>query len=162
MPPIIVNIRPATLADLEAINHVIEAAVMTWTLPERVKRLSLPTYRYTALDFHYYKIVVAEDDKQNVIGISAWEQANTKDSPAGHTALLLHGIYVHPAYHHQGVGQELFKAAEQAVHRNHCDGLIVKAQENAIGFFISQGMIRLQTDDPQRHYANRFWKIISK
>ena len=36
-----IDIRPAGQADLEAINRVIEAAVMTWHLPDRVKRHAL-------------------------------------------------------------------------------------------------------------------------
>jgi hypothetical protein len=36
---------PATSAYLDALNAVIEAAVMTRNLPKRVKRLSLPSYR---------------------------------------------------------------------------------------------------------------------
>lgn len=31
--------------DLEQANAVVEAALMTWSLPERVKRLSLPAVR---------------------------------------------------------------------------------------------------------------------
>ncbi len=44
MPAPKVPIRPANQADLETINGVIESAVMTWRLPDRVKRLSLPSY----------------------------------------------------------------------------------------------------------------------
>ena len=44
------NLRPAAPDDLEEVNQVIEAAVMTWDLTERVKRLSLPSYRYNAHD----------------------------------------------------------------------------------------------------------------
>ena len=157
-----ITLRTARQTDLEAINRVIEAAVMTWDLPERVKRLSLPSYRYTSVDFEHFEIVVAEDDRQSMLGVAAWEPADSKDAPAGQTALLLHGIYVHPSYHHQGVGGLLFPAAERAVRKHDCDGLLVKAQEDANGFFVSQGMSRLQVDDPLRHYANRFWKSIDK
>ena len=40
-----IRIRPVDETDLDALNRVIGAAVMTWALPERVKRLSLPVYR---------------------------------------------------------------------------------------------------------------------
>jgi GNAT superfamily N-acetyltransferase len=153
-----ITIRTARQADLEAINRVVEAAVMTWQLPERVKRLSLPSYRYTDIDFDHFEMVVAGDERQNTMGIATWELADAKDAPAGQTALLLHGIYVDPSYHHQGIGGLLFQAAERAVRKHRCDGLLVKVQEDANGFFISQGMHRLPVEDPQRHYANRFWK----
>lgn len=162
MSPLSIIVRPATTTDLDAINRVIEAAVMTWKLPERVKRLSLSSYRYTALDFKHLEAVVAEDERQNIIGIAAWERADAKDSPTGHTALLLHGIYVEPSHHHQGIGRQLFNAAEEAVRNQQCDGLLVKAQEDAKGFFISQGMCSLQVEDPSRQYANRFWKSLDR
>jgi predicted N-acetyltransferase YhbS len=162
MPPSTVKIRPATAADLDAVNRVIEAAVMTWKLPERVKRLSLPSYRYTMQDLVHLDMVLAEDAQHGIIGIAAWEPADAGDTPAGYRALLLHGIYVHPAHHHQGIGRELFATAEYAVRKHRYDGLLVKAQGDARGFFISQGMHRLPVEDPARHYAHRFWKRAKK
>ena len=153
-----VYIRPARHADLEAINRVIEAAVMTWELPERVKRLSIPGYRYSDLDLDHFEMVVAVDDRQHVMGVAAWEQADRRDSPPGVSALLLHGIYVDPSHHHRGLGRQLFTAAEAAVRKQQCDGLLVKAQQGANGFFIAQGMSRLPVEDPSRDYENRFWK----
>jgi predicted N-acetyltransferase YhbS len=162
IPPTTVRLRPAREADLDAVNRVIEAALMIWKLPERVKRLSLPSYRYTALDFAHLAIVVAEDAGKNVVGIAAWEPADGRDAPAGHTALLLHGLYVHPAYHHQGIGRTLFLTAERAVRTHGHHGLLVKAQGDATGFFMARGMRRLPVEDSARHYANRFWKRIDE
>lgn len=42
MPDEHMTLRPATADDLEAVNRVIENAVMTWDLPDRVKRLASP------------------------------------------------------------------------------------------------------------------------
>jgi len=55
------RIRPARQIDLDAINRVIEAAVMTWDLPARVRRLSLASYSHTLLDLQHLDMVVAED-----------------------------------------------------------------------------------------------------
>ena len=153
-----VRLRPAIQADLDAVNRVIELAAMTWELPDRVKRLSLPSYRYNELDFDHFEMVVAEDAKKNIIGIAAWEQADPSDTPGEPCALLLHGIYVDTAHHRHGIGRQLFRAAEQAVRRHNHRGLLVKAQKDAAGFFISQGMNGLPVEDPLRHYAHRFWK----
>jgi predicted N-acetyltransferase YhbS len=153
-----ITIRKASATDLDAINQVIEAAVMTWDLPERVKRLSLPSYRYTTLDLDHFEMVVAEDERRFIIGIAAWEQADARDAPAGYSALLLHGLYVDPAFHHQGIGRLLFHAAEMFAREHRYDGLLVKAQVDAAGFFISQGMTRLGAEEPSRQYANRYWK----
>lgn len=161
MPPSNVKLRPANQADLDAVNRVVAAALMSWNLPERVKRLALPSYRYTVPDFAHLDIVVAEDKRQQVIGVAAWEQADARDLPEGQTALLLHGIYVDPSHHHRGVGRQLFRCAEQAVHAQQYGGLLVKAQPDADGFFLAQGMKRMQVADPARQYGNRFWKRAS-
>ena len=153
-----IDIRLAVQADLDAINRVIEAAVMTWDLPNRVKRLSLPVYRYDCVDFDHLDIVLAEDRRQNIIGIAAWEQTDAKELPAGNRALSLHGIYVDPSYQQQGIGSKLFRVVEKAACKRGFDGLLVKAQQGANGFFISLGMQRLQAEEPQHQYANRFWK----
>jgi predicted N-acetyltransferase YhbS len=156
-----IHIRPVDETDLEALNRVIEAAVMTWALPERVKRLSLPVYRYTRQDLAHLDMVVAGDQQGHIVGVAAWEEADPKDAPAGRRALLLHGIYVDPSLHRQGIGGRLFSAAEVAVSQSQCDGLLVKAQQDATDFFISRGMRRLDVDEPLRQYANRLWKDLS-
>jgi len=158
MPTLTVKLRSAALSDLDAVNRVIEAAVMTWKLPERVKRLSLPGYRYTTCDCDYLEMVVAEDVMQNIIGVAAWEQADVRDNPAGQSALLLHGLCIDPAYHRQRIGHQLFRIAEEAALKQQYGGLLVKAQADANGFFIAQGMKRLQVEYASRHYAYRFWK----
>jgi len=159
MPSPDIHIRHAKQADLADINRVIEAALITWAIPERVKRLSLPSYRYGPLDLDHLEIVLAEDNRQNTVAIAAWEQASDKDLPAEkNSALLLHGIYVEPSYHRQGIGRQLFMAAEEAVCKQQHDGPLVKAQQGASGFFIAQGMHSLQVENPVQHYGNRFWK----
>jgi GNAT superfamily N-acetyltransferase len=153
-----VRVRPAGPADLDAVNRVVEAALMTWNLPERVKRLSLPSYRYTEADQRHLEMVVAEDRQHTVIGVAAWEAADARDAPEGRSALLLHGIYVHPGHRRRGVGRRLFEAAQAAVRIHDCDGLLVKAQKDANGFFLALGMQPLEAVDASRDYTNRFWQ----
>jgi predicted N-acetyltransferase YhbS len=151
------QIHSADKTMLGSINSIIESAVLSWDLPDRVKRLTLPSYRYTELDMQHLELMVAITD-QTIVGVVAWEQADSKDTPEGKTGLLLHGIYVDPKCHRQGIGTRLFQAAERAVREKRQDGLLVRAQAGAEGFFVKQGMIRLPVDDPKRHYANRYWK----
>jgi N-acetylglutamate synthase-like GNAT family acetyltransferase len=153
-----VNIRKATPSDLEDINRVIEAAIMSWMLPERVKRLSLPSYRYNRLDFDHLDMVVAEHTDGGIVGVAAWEQAEARDTPPTHQGLLLHGLFVSPEFQHKGIGRCLFHRAERAVRDHRLHGLLVKAQEDASGFFLAQGMHRLPVEDAGRDYAHRFWK----
>lgn len=158
MPASNLAIRTADQADLDAINRVIESAVMTWDLPERVKRLSLPSYRYDCVDLEHLDIVLAEAGRHGIIGVAAWEPVDDKAHPAGSRALSLHGIYVDPTCHHQGIGTLLFRAAEHAVCEGGYDGLLVKAQAGSTGFFSAQGMERLKAGAFPDQYANRFWK----
>lgn len=153
-----VHLRPATSVDLVAINAVIECAVMTWQLPERVKRLALPTYRYHPYDLEHLKIVVAEYTEQGVIGVAAWEPANPRDQQAGQTGLLLHGLYVDPSWQSAGVGTRLLDAAIATAREHGFDGLLVKAQPEAAEFFLARGLERLARTDPERDYPHRFWK----
>jgi predicted N-acetyltransferase YhbS len=152
------NTRTATLADLPEINRIIEAAVMTWDLPDRVKRLSLPSYRYTELDLQYFDIVVATENG-HIVGVAAWEPAKPADAPKGHTAMLLHGVYVNPAHHRKGIGRRLFAAAEEAVAHKQLDGLVVKAQKGSEPFYTALGMRKLAADEKRREFENRYWKL---
>ena len=151
-------VREAQLADLDAINRVVESAVMSWSLPERVKRLSLPSYRYNALDLEHLELVVAEDHSGQILGVAAWEDADPRDLPEDGPALLLHGLYVQPADQHRGLGRQLFSQAEQAARQRACRGLLVKAQAEASDFFSRLGMEKLAADNPRYQYANRYWK----
>jgi predicted N-acetyltransferase YhbS len=157
-----INLRTADKADLAVINQIIERAVKTWNLPERVKRLALPTYLYTEHDLNHLHIVLAEDSAAGVIGVAAWEDAAVRDCPKGRRGLLLHGLYVDPDQQHRGVGTHLLAAAIAAAREQGYDGLLVKVQADAEGFFRSQGLQQLAVADAGRDYANRFWLELAR
>lgn len=150
------RLRLVTRNDLDAINQVVEAAVMTWQLPERVKRLALPSYHYHEHDLDYYELVVAESDNQ-IVGVAAWD-TTAHQGPGQTRALLLHGIYIMPEQQHRGIGRRLFVAAEAAAGIRAMDGVLVKAQKDAEGFFRAQGLEKVAARDPARDYENRYWK----
>ncbi len=152
-----VHLRNAINHDLQDINAVVEAAVMNWRLPERIKRLALPSYRYSELDCDHIQFIIAEARQHGIVGVAACEIADPGELP-GKKALLLHGLYVYPEMQHRGVGTLLFNRVEALVLKRGCDGLLVKAQADAAGFFEHQGMWKLETDKPHHDYAHRFWK----
>jgi len=156
------NLRPASAFDLLAVNEVIESAIHTWELPARVKRLSMPSYRYSEYDLDFLDLVVAEAEGIGIVGVAAWEQADAGDAPAGHSALLLHGIYVVPDQHRKGVGTQLFKAAEKAASSRGLDGVLVKAQPGSGDFFFALGLERVPVEDHRRDYPHRFWKPVTR
>ena len=65
------ELRMAMGVDLDPVNAVIERAVMTWKLPERVKRLAMPSYRYTGYDLKCLHIVVAVDSAIGIVGVAS-------------------------------------------------------------------------------------------
>lgn len=142
-PAAAARVRPAGADDLAALNGVVERAVMTWRMAERVKRLSLPSYRYHARDLDHLHLVVAEDPLHAIVGVAAWEPATPRDLPDGRRGLLLHGLYV--------------DAATVAARTAGYDGVLVKAQADARGFFAGRGLHPLPARDPARDSPHRFW-----
>jgi GNAT superfamily N-acetyltransferase len=160
--PSTLQVRSGTVADLDAINAVIERAIMTWSLPDRVKRLSLPVYRYDISDLDTLKVVVAEEAGSRIIGVAAWEEANPREVPEGCDGLLLHGIYVDPDRHQGGVGTRLLRAAQDWAQARGLDGVLVKAQSGAERFFLARGFQRLAVEEPDRDYPHRLWKVVPR
>ncbi len=154
------QLRQAGSGDLPQLNAVIEAAVMGWDLPERVKRLALPSYRYDEHDLDHLDLWVAQISSA-IVGVVALEPADARDLPDGQRGLLLHGLYVHPDYQHQGIGRRLLRQAEQQVRQRQLDGLLVRAQSGAGEFFVAQGMQALETRDEGRDYQYRYWKTVT-
>ena len=158
------TLRRGTAADLPAVNQVIEAAIMSWRLPERVKRLSLPSYRYDAADLMHLTLWLVTDNEgeseDKFVAVAGWEPADATDLPAEVKGLLLHSLYVLPELHGKGLGQRLLKLAEHHAATGSYDGVLVKAQVEAIGFFQRQGYQDLPVADDIRHYTYRMWKNI--
>ncbi len=152
------QIREAQAEDLGAINEVIRAAVMSWSLPDRVKRLSMNSHCYDELDLRHYHFLVAEQER-HVVGVAA------VDTDLHHldqqSALILHGMYVLPQHHGEGIGTALFEAAENYIKESGVNGMLVRAQKDATGFFEHCGMHRLAITDEERDYANRYWKALT-
>lgn len=156
-PRVALKLRQAQAADLPALNGVIERAIATWPLPERVKRLTLPSYRYQPHDLDHLHLVMAEDAGGMAVGVAAWEPVHPRDLPDGQRGLLLHGLYVDPAHQRRRIGSRLLDAAAAAARAQNLDGVLVRAQAGAVAFFQSRGLHTLPVDDPARDYPHRFW-----
>ena len=153
-------IRDAVRADLDAVNAVVEAAIQTWKLPDRVKRLALPVYRYTPEDLGHLQLRVLEQSS-GIVAVAAWEPADPRDLPGAGSGMLLHGLYVDPARHGQGLGARLLDDAAGAARVRGHDGILVRAQADAEGFFARRGFTRLPVRDAARDYAARLWLTLS-
>jgi len=153
-------IRDATRADLDAVNAVVAAAIHTWKLPERVRRLALPVYRYTPEDLAHLQLRVLEQ-ASDVVAVAAWEPADPRDLPGAGSGMLLHGLYVDPVRHGQGLGARLLDDAAGAARDRGHEGILVRAQADAEGFFARRGFRRVPVRDEARDYAARLWLPLS-
>ena len=160
MSQLALTLTLAQADDLPALNQVIAAAIMGWNLPERVKRLSLPSYYYDQADSQHLQIWLAKTGQGEIHGVASWEEADSDELPPGQRGSLLHGIYVHPEHQGQGTGRYLLNAIELLAVQHHFPGVLVKAQTDAVGFFVQQGYQPLPIQNPARHYAHRLWKTL--
>ncbi len=152
-----ITIRPANVDDLDAINQVIRAAIELWRLPERVMRLALPSYLYSALDLRHLQIAVAVTAQAGrVIAVAALESDAEAHLPDQRRGLLLHGLYIDPQLQRRGIGHLLIDWAMGMVVRLAREGLLIKAQPQAVPFFERIGMQPLAVSDDRRDYTHRF------
>ena len=143
-----------SLIDLELINQVIDDAVMSWPVSERNKRLSVPVLRYDQQDFRQYRFLLYKDVGR-VVGVAAWDAENmlVTVNGCGH---LLHGLYIAPSYQGRGYGRRLMEEVFLASEMLGADGLLVKAQKVAVGFFRHCGLTVLPAQD-STDYPYMFW-----
>jgi len=146
--------------ELDCINEIIAAATYTWNLPKRVKRLSLPLYQYLENDLEHMQFLLAEAGDFGFIGLAALEEVDEPDGPDGQNTWLLHGLYVYPGHHRQGVGSRLIESAEAVSKAKGVAGLLVRAQAEAQPFFAKRGYSKLPIEDGSRDYAHRYWKAV--
>lgn len=155
-----VVLRAARVQDLEGINRVIAAAMVSWRISDRVKRISLPLYQYQADDLDFFQLFVAENAEGELLGVAALEEGDPADGESGPGAINLHGIYVDPGFHRQGVGASLLDQVERIACLQGYRMLTVKAKADSTGFFVKQGFEKLPVRDPGRDYPYRFRKSL--
>lgn len=155
-----VTLRKADPADLDRINTLIDAAMDTWQLSERAKRLSRSLYHYDVNDLEFTELSVAETQRAGIVGIIAIEAADVSESSPGLYNALLHGIYVDPACHRQGIGTRLLEHAQTMASSRGFGGMLVKAKAEARTFFEVRGFENLRIENASRDYPYRYWKPV--
>ncbi|MEM9602136.1 MAG: GNAT family N-acetyltransferase [Pseudomonadota bacterium] len=157
-----VTLRKASPDDLMFINGIIETAVMSWQLPERVKRLTLPNYRYAAEHFDAMTLFLATGkDSADVLGVLAICPAVEAEVPGGRPATRIHGVYVDPINHREGIGKKLVAHAVKAARKAGVDGVVVTAQPDAFAFFEAVGFERCEAPPSEdADFRNAYWKAL--
>jgi GNAT superfamily N-acetyltransferase len=141
-------------SDLDCINHVVAAAIMSWPMPERIKRLSVPVLSYDSEDFKHYRFAVYRDADQ-IQGVAAWNSEEPIATKLG-AGRLLHGLYIYPDFQGRGLGRTLMAAVLAEAVALGADGLVVKAERPSIGFFEQCGLQPLPAAGPT-DYPYQFW-----
>ena len=155
-----IKTRKANQNDLDKINDVVATAIDTWNLTERVKRISLPLYRYQQHDLKHVQIMAAENDNECILGVAVLEQSDTSGLPDEGSSATLQGLYVYPDHHRKGIGSLLLQSIEEIAVATGAEGLLVKAQPEAVLFFEGRGFKLLPVEDTSRDYPYRLWKVL--
>lgn len=140
--------------DLAEINQVIAQAVRAWPMPERIKRLSVPVLCYDSEDFKHYDFVLCKETDL-ILGVAAWNPKISVMTARG-AGLLLHGLYIAPAFQGRGYGQQLMAQIFAEAGDLGVDGVLVKAERPAIGFFKYCGLQSLPASNAT-DYPYQFW-----
>jgi GNAT superfamily N-acetyltransferase len=145
-------------ADLTSINQVVTSAAMSWPKSERAKRLVLPVLSYTGEDFNHYKFLLYQAQGQ-CVGVAVIDTQMPVATARG-SGRLLHGLYVAAAEQGRGYGQTLLRSACDLAAAVGADGIVVKAERVAIGFFEHCGLQLLPASGPSEH-PYQFWYQIT-
>jgi len=168
------SIATGKKTDLDCINNVVAAAVMSWPMPERIKRLSVPVLSYDSEDFKHYRFVVYRQGGEikggevkggevkggevkggEVKGVAAWNPEAPLVTELG-TGRLLHGLYISPDCQGRGYGRDLMAAVLSEAMTLGAEGLVIKAERPSIGFFEHCGLQPLSATGAT-DYPYQFW-----
>jgi GNAT superfamily N-acetyltransferase len=159
---------PHTLAAVdrdarEVVNDIIAAAVDSWPLPERLRRLSIPVLSYRDDDFNAYSIALVYCESKwgsDPVGVIArCFETVAADAPY----LFLHGLYLSPAAQRRGLGRRLLADVEMEARHAGATGVLVKAERVALPFFVASGYVQLETGvGPGGEYPYRCWRALSR
>lgn len=148
------SICTAKHTDLAQINQLIAQAVMAWPMPERIKRLSVPVLSYDSEDFKHYQFLLLKE-VDLIVGVAVWN-AKTSVMTARGTGRLLHGLYIAPAFQGRGYGQQLMGQIFAEAGALGVDGVLVKAERPALGFFKHCALQSLPASN-DTDYPYQFW-----
>ena len=150
----LIVLRDLCPGDVSVVNQVLAAAIQTWGIAPRVKRLALTSYHYKDDDFQHLAFVGTLQDEK-LLGFASLEPVDLRGTIGTDKAMLLHGIYVVPEMHRLGLGTRLINAAKKIARNRGFGGLLVRAEKNAATFFEKQGFAPLPVNDSQRDYPHR-------
>jgi GNAT superfamily N-acetyltransferase len=153
------TLRAVAVGDIDDVNRVMAAAIDTWDLSPRLKRLAMPAYRYRRDDFDHLTVLGAWQ-ADRLLGFVSVEPTDERQPLGGRPALLVHGLYVRPQVQGCGIGTRLIDAARELARERGLAGLLVRAERSARPFFEKAGFTPLPVEDAQRDYPHRLWASV--
>ena len=155
------DVVPVTAGgELDTVNRVVAEALLTWDLPKRVQRLALPSLLYNTADLDHMSIGLAEQPEIGGVAVAAWEEADNRDAPLRSRSVLLHGLYVTPAWQHQGLGTNLLELAKHWTSARGFDCILVCAWRESEAFFRARGFDYLDRAESPDRYPRRMWMAL--
>ena len=150
--------RSAGSPDLAVINNVVNHAIETWNLPERVRRLAKPSLTYTESDLDFMLAALGENEEGNAIAAALWEPEEGRLSR--HSSILLHGLYVMPEYQRNGVGACMVEHVSKIARKAGFHGMTVKSWRDSEDFFLKLGFSDSAISGQERLYPRQLWKPV--
>lgn len=137
---IAVAIRPAHRSDLDAINGVVEAAVLSWARAIHLKPGTLPDCRFSAADLDRCMLLLVVGSQRHILGVAACGCAEADDTDPADNPLRLDGPYVHPDHHRHDVGLQIVAEASALARRQGRNCLLVQPRVHDEQFLPVMGM----------------------
>ena len=155
-----ISAHEATASDLHTVNRVIHESLVSWGLPERVRRLATPSLSYNETDLQHMSVILMTNAEGAGIAVAAWEEASKREVPVNARGVLVHGLYVIPQYQRRGLGTRLIELVAKRLAEHRMDGMTVRAWRDSLAFFLSRGFAPMDADSDPDTYPRRLWKAL--
>lgn len=143
---------------LNAVNRVIEEAVETWGVADRVRRLALPTLLYDEVDLRHMRFLLLDDSEGEAVAFATWEDFGETGEAHSTRHLRLHGLYVLPHWQRRGLGSSLLEFVCLRAGMQGIDGILVRAWREAEAFFRRHGFETCVEPQSPESYSWLLWR----
>ena len=157
-PPPGVDINRLDLERLDTVNRVVEKAVGTWSLAERVRRLVLPSLLYHEIDLQHMRFLVLDDEEGEAAAVAVWEEASFEGENQSARSVQLHGLYVLPRWQRQGLGSSLLEFVSLWTGRRDIAGITARAWRESEPFFRLNGFEPLNQQSSSEDTSTVLWR----
>ncbi len=124
---------------LDVVNDIVEEAVSSWGIADRVRRLILPSLLYNEVDLQHMRFLLLDDEGGKAVAVAIWEEIGGTDTSSRTRKVQLHGLYVRPRWQRQGLGAGILEFVGLWVGMHGLDGITVRPWRESEAFFRRHG-----------------------